>query len=96
MADVIQLGPDELPEAVAGWRADVPGSLMYPSLPPASSAAVAAVGTAMQSWTAHFAAHDAERAALASTVVQAAAVTQSTLQSADESGAAEIGKSAAV
>lgn len=96
MADAIQLEPDELPSAVADWRADVPGPLMYPSLPPASSAAVAAVGAAMESWVPHFAAHDAERATLASTMVQAATATQSTLQSADESNAAEIGKSAVV
>ncbi len=90
MADVIQLKPDELPEAVAGWRADVPGALMYPSLPPASSAAAAAVGAAMQPWEAHFAAQDAERMTLACKVVQAGAVTQSALHSADESGAAKI------
>jgi hypothetical protein len=90
MADVIQLKPDELPEAVAGWRADVPGALIYPSLPPVSSVAVAAVGAAMQPWEAHFAAHAAERATLASKVVQAAAVTRSSLSSADESGAAGI------
>lgn len=91
MADAIQLEPDELPSAVAGWRADVPGPLMYPPLPPASSTAVAAVGAAMASWTPHFAAHDAERAARASGLVQAATATQSTLQSADEANAAEIG-----
>ncbi|TXH20005.1 MAG: hypothetical protein E6R06_22995 [Mycobacterium sp.] len=96
MADVIQLKPDELPEAVAGWRADVPGALIYPSLPPASSAAAAAVGAAMQPWQAHFAAHDAERATLASKAVQAAAVTQSALRSADESGAAGITASVVV
>lgn len=96
MADVIQLKPEELTEAVAEWRADVPGPLLYPSLPAATDPATTAVCAAMAPWAAQFAALDAERAALASKMVGAASATQSILCSADEAGAARIGKSTAV
>lgn len=93
MADVIQLKREELLEAVAEWRADVPGTLLYPSLPAATDPVTAAVCAAMEPWAAKFAALDAERAVLASKMVQAASATQSILCSADEAGATEIGKS---
>ncbi|SHP44629.1 hypothetical protein [Mycobacteroides abscessus] len=96
MADVIQLRQEELLEAVAEWRADVPGPLVYPSLPAATDPATAAVCAALAPWAANFAALDAERAALASKMVEAASAAQSILCCADEAGAADIGKSTAV